>query len=424
MTKDGVYFKEVEITDVKCFKGTHKISFAKPNGEPQQWNVILGNNNTGKTTILKVLASLEPKQNIQEDKKYIGPTHIINSEINNTYKIQAHLGLVNNWGFNANKSKTDENEYGFYAIVSRSFDEDENEFDFISKSYFVGYGISRKISETSLSSNDSEKDNLKGIFQDDVRYTNPEEWLLQLALTANNGNQNSEKLYNKVHEILTSDLLPDVKDIKLKYETRNNSVQNYALFHTDYGQVRLRELGYGYQSTMVWVVDLAKKMFERFYKLENPLHGAAICLVDEIDLHLHPDWQRKIIKYLSGVFPNVQFIVTAHSPLIVQSAEDVNLIILEKDKENTHIRQEFGTFQGWTVEEILQDLMGLGEKTLSDTYLNFLKQFETGIDEENYEKAKSAFDELNKILHPTSSQRKLLKLQLGSIAPLPASTFA
>ena len=169
---------------------------------------------------------------------------------------------------------------------------------------------------------------------------------------------------------------------------------------------------------MAWVVDLAKKLFERYPKLDNPLTGAAIVLVDEIDLHLHPDWQRKIISHLSGIFPNVQFIVTAHSPLIVQSAENVNLIILEKGEDNqTHIRQEFGTFRGWTIEEILQDLMGLGDKTLSDTYLNLLHQFEDGLDSEDYEKAKSAYDELLLLLHPNSSQRKLLKLQLGAIAP-------
>lgn len=411
MTKEGVYFEEVKITDVKCFKGTHKISFAKPNGEPQQWNVILGNNNTGKTTILKVLASLNLRRIKSNDNSFVA-TATINDEINNDYLVSASMhSNFHIHFFNAEKG---------YSSNILTVSDLETEHAFM----FLGYGISRKISETSISNNDSEKDDLKGIFQDDIRYTNPEEWLFQLDLVASKGDKNSQKLLSKVKEMLTSDLLPDVREIELISETKENTVQNYALFHTDYGKVRLRELGYGYQSTMVWVVDLAKKMFERFHKLENPLHGAAICLVDEIDLHLHPDWQRKIIKYLSGVFPNVQFIVTAHSPLIVQSAEDVNLIILEKDKENTHIRQEFGTFQGWTVEEILQDLMGLGEKTLSDTYLNFLKQFETGIDEENYEKAKSAFDELNKILHPTSSQRKLLKLQLGSIAPLPASTFA
>ncbi len=419
MTKDGVYLKEVEITDVKCFKGTHKISFAKPNGEPQQWNVILGNNNTGKTTILKILASLESKAYLREGKKRYDLSRRISKEIKNTHRVISKIGVLDMWGFDVNITKP--NKEGYSVSGSVIYNEDA---PYLLNSFFLGYGISRKISETSLSNNDSEKDDLKGIFQDDIRYTNPEEWLFQLDLVASKGDKNSQKLLSKVKEILTSDLLPDIHDIELISETKENTVQNYALFHTDYGKVRLRELGYGYQSTMVWVVDLAKKMFEHFHKLENPLHGAAICLVDEIDLHLHPDWQRKIIKYLSGVFPNVQFVVTVHSPLIVQSAEDVNLIILEKDKENTHIRQEFGTFQGWTVEEILQDLMGLGEKTLSDTYLNFLKQFETGIDEENYDKAKSAFDELNKILHPTSSQRKLLKLQLGSIAPLPASTFA
>lgn len=411
MTKDGVYLKEVEITDVKCFKGTHKISFAKPNGETQQWNVILGNNNTGKTTVLKTIASLHVKKGDSKNEYYY-PKGTIFKELKNGFLINSafnqHIsGVV--WSIRGKNGN-------IYLPAATYYDDDY----FINNLLFFGYGISRKFSETSISNIELTKDSLEGIFQDDIRYTNPEEWLIQLGAVSSKGDENAKQILNNVKEIITSDLLPDIKDIELIYEIIDNKAQNYALFHTDYGKVRFRELGYGYQSTMVWVVDLAKKMFERFYKLENPLHGSAICLVDEIDLHLHPDWQRKIIKYLSGVFPNVQFIVTAHSPLIVQSAEDVNLIILEKDKENTHIRQEFGTFQGWTVEEILQDLMGLGDKILSDKYLEELKQFENGIDEEDYEKAKSAFDELNKILHPTSSQRKLLKLQLGSIAPAPS----
>jgi hypothetical protein len=61
--------------------------------------------------------------------------------------------------------------------------------------------------------------------------------------------------------------------------------------------------------------------------------------------------------------------------------------------------------------------MGLGDKTLSDTYLNLLHQFEDGLDSGDYKKAKAAYDALLQLLHPNSSQRKLLKLQLGAIAP-------
>ncbi|MEI7587099.1 AAA family ATPase, partial [Runella sp.] len=291
--------------------------------------------------------------------------------------------------------------------------------DEIGEFKFYGYGTSRRMSHSNITEN-SQENNIAPIFQDNFELTNAEEWLLQLDYAAKSNVPNAQTVLEKLKMVLASGLLPDVKAIDLKSELdpNTNSIKNYALFDTDYGKVRLKELGYGYQATMAWVVDLAKKLFERYPKLDNPLTGAAIVLVDEIDLHLHPDWQRKIISHLSGIFPNVQFIVTAHSPLIVQSAENVNLIILEKGEDNqTHIRQEFGTFRGWTIEEILQDLMGLGDKTLSDTYLNLLHQFEDGLDSGDYKKAKAAYDALLQLLHPNSSQRKLLKLQLGAIAP-------
>ena len=185
--------------------------------------------------------------------------------------------------------------------------------------------------------------------------------------------------------------------------------------------MKLREVGYGYQVTLAWVVDLAQKMFVRYPYPEsgNPLHEPAIVLVDEIDLHLHPEWQRKIISFLKTQFPRTQFIVTTHSPLIVQSAEDINLVLLKKEDNHVVIKQrtDIKTLRGWTVEEILSELMGLDDKMLSDDYLKLMQQFDEALDEDDYKKAKNAYDELDKILHPTSHQRKLLRIQMSSLMP-------
>mgnify|MGYP006252345175 FL=1 len=146
------------------------------------------------------------------------------------------------------------------------------------------------------------------------------------------------------------------------------------------------------------------------------MQEAAVVLIDELDLHLHPEWQRKIIGFLSNLFPKVQFIVTAHSPLILQSADEINLVMLKKQGDGVVIEQpKIPTFKGWTVEEILSELMELGEKTHSDDYLRLMADFDKALDEENYEQAQKAFKELDKILHPQSSQRKLLRIQIGAI---------
>ncbi|AXE18735.1 hypothetical protein DR864_13735 [Runella rosea] len=401
---EGVYLSKVTIKNFNCFRGEQTISFTRPDGRYQQWNVILGNNNTGKTTILRLLSGLVDSKKIKMFFPLVPQIKIyIDRLISKDVVAAISLQTLNN------------NE----LIQVEDYPSRLDSKTIPKKIQIYGYGTSRRMSTTSISE-DSSVDSIEGLFQDNHELINAEEWLLQLDYGAKNGIKNAEIVLNKLKTVLTSGLLPDVKAIELKSELNpeTNSIKNYALFETDYGNVRLKDLGYGYQATMAWVVDLAKKLFERYASLDNPLTGAAIVLVDEIDLHLHPDWQRQVISHLSNIFPNVQFIVTAHSPLIVQSADNVNLIILEKGKDNqTHIRQEFGTFKGWTVEEILQDLMGLGDKTLSDTYLSLLYQFEDGLDTDNYEKAKAAYDELLLILHPQSSQRKLLKLQLGAIAP-------
>ncbi len=423
---EGVYLSKVTIKDFNCFQGENQISFTRPDGRYQQWNVILGNNNTGKTTILRLLGgvSAEVFTINEDDIQIISPSATLYGWYQHTdfflskspFAIRANIQKDNILDFEWYYERI--MKFKNHPIIggTEMYYEGNKELE---KLKFYSYGTSRRMSDTNI--NDSPQvSNVAPLFSDNYELTNAEEWLLQLDYAAKNGLSNATTVLERLKAILTRGLLPDVKSIELKSEldSKTNSVRNYALFETDYGKVRLKGLGYGYQATMAWVVDLAKKLFERYPNLDNPLTGAAIVLVDEIDLHLHPDWQRKIISYLSGIFPNTQFIVTAHSPLIVQSAENVNLIILEKGADNhTHIRQEFGTFKGWTVEEILQDLMGLGDKTLSDKYLQLLSQFEEGLDSDDYGKARTAYEELLPLLHPNSSQRKLLKLQLGAIAP-------
>lgn len=92
-------------------------------------------------------------------------------------------------------------------------------------------------------------------------------------------------------------------------------------------ELRIEQLSEGYKIVIAMVADLAARMAEANPDMENPLEGPGIVLVDEIDLHLHPQWQRIIITQLASVFKNVQFVVTTHSPIIVIGASDVSQII-------------------------------------------------------------------------------------------------
>ncbi len=76
----AIYFNKLYMKNIRCFKGNHEIDLGNGNGEPSQWTVILGNNNVGKTTILRIIASLELKVETtlknEKRKSYIGNKHI------------------------------------------------------------------------------------------------------------------------------------------------------------------------------------------------------------------------------------------------------------------------------------------------------------------------------------------------------------
>lgn len=92
-------------------------------------------------------------------------------------------------------------------------------------------------------------------------------------------------------------------------------------------ELRIEQLSEGYKIVIAMVADLAARMAEANPGRHNPLDTTGIVLIDEVDLHLHPQWQRKILRQLSGVFPNIQFIVSTHSPIIVVGAADIAQVV-------------------------------------------------------------------------------------------------
>ena len=89
------------------------------------------------------------------------------------------------------------------------------------------------------------------------------------------------------------------------------------------------QLSQGEKSLLALVGDIARRLAIMNPLLSNPLEGKGIILIDEIDLHLHPRWQRTIVRRLRNTFPNCQFILTTHSPLVVSDPDNVQIFTLE-----------------------------------------------------------------------------------------------
>jgi len=193
---------------------------------------------------------------------------------------------------------------------------------------------------------------------------------------------------------------------------------SYDIFvKTPNGEIYLEYLSSGYKSCLALLLGLIMEIEYRI-KDKSPETFEGVIFIDELDLHLHPEWQAKIYFILKQLLPNAQFFTSTHSPHIIQVAEPDEIIPLVFDKENNVklndvIKQKYG-FQGWTVDEILTDVMGM-KKTRSVKYEDVINKFNKAIDEENYVDAKIHIVELKDMLHPNNILNKILDIHLASI---------
>lgn len=109
----------------------------------------------------------------------------------------------------------------------------------------------------------------------------------------------------------------------------------------------------GERGVLAMVLDLARRLSQANPEMNDPLsQGSAIVLIDEIDLHLHPGWQRKIMRRLSDVFPQCQFIATTHSPQVVGEIEHERIQVIS-DGEVITPTHSFGVDSSRILEEIM-----------------------------------------------------------------------
>lgn len=136
--------------------------------------------------------------------------------------------------------------------------------------------------------------------------------------------------------------------------------------------LRVGQLSDGYRVVLGLVMDLARRMAQANSTLRrdgmqivNPLDLPAIALIDEVDLHLHPNWQQVILRDLRRTFPKTQFIVTTHSPQVLTSvdAASIRVLVYETDPDTgtprTSIRPVTQQTLGVASSELLAEIMGV-----------------------------------------------------------------
>jgi predicted ATP-binding protein involved in virulence len=155
----------------------------------------------------------------------------------------------------------------------------------------------------------------------------------------------------------------------------------------------LEQLSDGERGLLALVFDLTRRLAIANPDSDNPIaEGVALVMIDEIELHLHPSWQRRVLRYLQKTFTGCQFIITTHSPQVIGQVRPAKLRLLHHDEAGrvicTDASQSFGMDSSW----ILQNIMGVPardyetEQRLSNIYL--------AIDEDNLEEARDLAEQM------------------------------
>lgn len=131
-------------------------------------------------------------------------------------------------------------------------------------------------------------------------------------------------------------------------------------------EIRVDLLSDGEKCTLAMFGDLARRLALANPNLENPLEGEGLVLIDEIELHMHPLWQRRVLGVLRHTFPNIQFILTTHSPQILGEANDMyNIFVLSETEDAKCEVEVIRRMDGYDSNMILEKYMHTDSKNIA-----------------------------------------------------------
>ena len=172
------------------------------------------------------------------------------------------------------------------------------------------------------------------------------------------------KELSAVRQAITS-MLPEVSDPR----TELNPLRFVVSVISKQGQVEkfsLDQLSGGYRIVLALAADLARRMVQGNPHLDDPLESEAVVLIDEVELHLHPGWQQRILGDLQRTFPNAQFIVSTHSPQVLTTVEPQRIVKLYWEDDRIAAGAPEGATYGAEAGDVLSLVMRVNERPDND----------------------------------------------------------
>jgi len=180
--------------------------------------------------------------------------------------------------------------------------------------------------------------------------------------------------------------LPDLTEFKVRRSPLRLSAKKQGI------EIQVDQLSDGEKCLVAMIGDLARRLAIANPQASEPLKGFGVVLIDEIELHLHPAWQRSLIRQLAQTFPNCQFILSTHSPQILGEVSGKNVRLLRSNEEGEVICNTPDQALGLDSSEIIEELMNATKRD-SDTTKHLSYIFNL-IDEENFILARQEISQL------------------------------
>ena len=388
------YFTNLSIENVRAFGEKQELQLTDGEGRPARWTLIVGDNGVGKTTLLQCLAWMRPKFNpppdetggssdkpgepaprpiepelaTEEDNEVLAA--LVRSGNEPTARLEARLSDGVEMGAQdgglsvrlATSFSIERTDGRVTNVTPGGAAADAEAANAVEEPLVLGYGAGRH--PTVGAGTDAATGPVESLFRVAAGLHDAEELLQELDYSSlKNRSGAAEQLDNMKNMIAA--MLPDVRDpgnIEIGPPRARSDPSRPGGVHvrTPYGKAPLDQVSLGYRTVFAWTVDVAWRLIERYPNSPNPLCEPAIVLVDEIDLHLHPRWQRKIRETLAAHFPRVQFIATAHSPLMAQSSLDANVAVVRRSGDHAEIVNDPLVISAWRLDQLVtSNLFGL-----------------------------------------------------------------
>ena len=412
-----MHIQQVQIKNFRCFEDL------TVNLNPDV-NIFVGNNGSGKSSVLDAIAAaIYPYVKVSQDignttNRDVSPViqlDLLVKKDNNTIRDLARF-IVKTTDFpdwevvyqkalsneDSERLNIDDNEARsgmIYNKISENLNILTN--DLLSQmSIIIYYKVNRNLTNSFylanvISADFNRFDSLKNAFDAMGDFTDLVRWFFVREFQELREGKSKKDINFELHDLkqirkaISTIIAPNAN----VYFAQNTSSKLMVEWKTETGEkieLSLNQLSSGYRNMLALVMDFARRLAQANPQMENPLEAEAVLMIDELDLHLHPTWQQKIIPDLRKVFPNTQIIATTHSPEIVTTVQRHQVKILE----NYQIKECPTPTRGRTSSDIVRDVLGLNNLRPDTKESKTLAALFDAIDNSNLEEAKKLREEL------------------------------